>query len=146
MLRLQPGMMSLSRDSLERQGDIRDLEVGLVAGRLGEGEAAAGRERRGGGHAHEPRHAVDAGTDACLESGVPGVAVPEGCERGRPGLERVHFGERRPLELELPRRSIASSGPRSTLSLRPNSRPTPIVRPELSFRPYLVRPESSATK
>ena len=88
MLRLQPGMMSLSRDSPERQGDVRDLELGVVAGRLGEGEPAAGHERRGGGHAHEPRHAADAGTDASLESGVPGVAVPEGCERGRPGLER----------------------------------------------------------
>ena len=102
MLRLQPGMMSLSRDSPERRGDIRDLELGMVAGRLGEGEPAAGHERRGGRHAHEPRHAADAGTDASLESGVPGVAVPEGSERGRPGLERVHFGERRPLELELP--------------------------------------------
>ena len=102
MLRLPPGMMSLSRDSPGRQGDIRDLELGVVEGRLGEGEPAAGHERRGGGHAHEPRHAVDAGTDASLESGVPGVAVPEGCERGRPGLERVHFGERRPLEPELP--------------------------------------------
>ena len=76
-------MMSLSRDSPERQGDIRDLELGVVEGRLGEGEPAAGHERRGGGHAHEPRHAADAGTDASLESGVPGVAVPEGCERGR---------------------------------------------------------------
>ena len=102
MLRLQPGMMSLSRDSPGRQGDIRDLELGVVEGRLGEGEPAAGHERRGGGHVHEPRHTVDAGTDASLESGVPGVAVPEGCERGRPGLERVHFGERRPLEPELP--------------------------------------------
>ena len=90
-------MMSLSRDSPERQGDIRDFELGLVEGRLGEGEPAAGHERRGGGHAHEPRHTVDAGTDASLESDVPGVAVPEGCERGRPGRERVHFGERRPL-------------------------------------------------
>ena len=146
MLRLQPGMMSLSRDSPGRQCGIRDLELGVVEGRLGEGEPAAGHERRGAGHAHEPRHAADAGTDASLESGVPGVAVPKGCERGRPGLKRVHFGERRPLEPQLPRRSIASSGPRSTLSLRPNSRPTPIVRPELSFRPYRVRPESSATK
>ena len=42
-------MMSLSRDSPERQGDIRDLELGLVEGRLGEGEPAAGHERRGGG-------------------------------------------------------------------------------------------------
>ena len=48
MLRLQPGMMSLSRDSPERQGGIRDLELGVVAGRLGEGEPAAGHERRGG--------------------------------------------------------------------------------------------------
>ena len=42
MLRLQPGMMSLSRDSPERQGDIRDPELGVVEGRLGEGEPAAG--------------------------------------------------------------------------------------------------------
>ena len=102
MLPLQPGMMSLSPDSPERQGGIRHLELGVVEGRLGEGEPAAGHERRGGGHAHEPRHTVDAGTDASLESGVPGVAVPDGCERGRPGLDRVHFGERRPLELRCP--------------------------------------------
>ena len=31
-------MMSLSRDSPERQGDIRDLELGVVEVRLGEGE------------------------------------------------------------------------------------------------------------
>ena len=105
-------MMSLSRDSPGRQGDIRDFELGVVEGRLGEGEPAAGHERRGGGHAHEPRHAVDAGTDASLESGVPGVAVPEGCERGRPGLERVHFGERRPLEPQLPPEEHRVLGPK----------------------------------
>ena len=54
-------MMSLSRDSPGRQGDIRDLELGVVEGRLGEGEPAAGHARRGGGHAHEPRHTGDAG-------------------------------------------------------------------------------------
>ena len=41
MLRLQPGMMSLSRDSPGRQGGIRDLELGVVEGRLGEGEPRA---------------------------------------------------------------------------------------------------------
>ena len=69
MLRLQPGMISLSRDSPGRQGGIRDLELGVVEG-----------------HAHEPRHAADAGTDALLRRCVFGGAVPEGCERGRPGL------------------------------------------------------------
>ena len=77
--------MSLSRDSPGRQGGNQDLELGLVEGRLGEGEPAAGHERRDGGHAHEPRHTADASTDALLRRGVPGVAVPEGCERGRPG-------------------------------------------------------------
>ena len=58
-------------------------------------------------HCHASRRSVPGSIDpprtrASLRRGVPGVAVPEGCERGRPGLERVHFGERRPLEPQLP--------------------------------------------
>ena len=79
-------MMSLSADSPGRQGGIQDLELGLVEGRLGEGKPAVGHERHGGDHAHGLRHAADAGTDALLRRGVFGGAVPEGCERGLPGL------------------------------------------------------------